>query len=488
MEHKQQHMTKPIQRTLSRSVSSFPSANLPRQHKTAMNQPKDTQVQEVDVINTLIRWMILFSMLGLLLLWILSLWFDQIRLPAEPASLVFILMPFLAVFIDTVAAARAKSKHQALGNSHHHDFSVIVPIYGNMKYLENAEYLSQYGDKVILCTTGNEAPEFYKAFKKVCRERGFRYFIDAPVNNSKATTMTKLRATSGTIRDRLIRNVLENEVKSTYVVPIDADTLTPKPLSLLVGELVNRNLDIASIRLILANADESILTRLQNHEYQLAMQLRFVAPWMISGACHVAKTSVLRDIMNRHSLFFQGNDVEVGLIAVSRGYKIGHIPFEVSTAVPASLRNWYRQRLAWAGGEFRLFLPNFRFVIQHPFFWVYGGIFSILIAPLRWVSLAHPTTILLEIFGLYAVIRILLHWSTRDRWLLLMPFYTLFSSLIMTPIGIPWYFVMAKKDKNMGIIRPNADATPTVWNHRLIKIIFAVLILAILLSHYRITI
>lgn len=486
MKSKPAPVTKLDKKHLSKDAKAITPNGSSRQSKTTVIIPKAVPLHEADITNTLIRWMILFSMIGVLLLWVMSLWFDQIRLPAEPAYFIFVLMPFLAVFIDTVAAARAKSQHYKLGNTHHYDFSVIVPIYGNMKYLENADYLSQYGNKVILCTTGTEAPEFYDAFKKICQERDFRYFIDAPTDSSKAKSMTKLRATSGTIRDRLIRNVLESEVKTTYVVPIDADTLTPKPLSLLVGELVKRNLDIASIRLILANPDESLLTRLQNHEYQLAMQLRFVAPWMISGACHVAKTSVLRDIMHRHSLFFQGNDVEVGLIAVSRGYKIGHIPFEVSTAVPATLRNWYRQRLAWAGGEFRLFLPNFRFVIQHPFFWVYGGILSILVSPLRWISLAHPSVILLEIFGLYALIRILLHWSTRDRWLLLMPIYTLFSSLIMTPIGIPWYFVMAKKDKNMGIIRPK-NVSPINWYRLIIRAFLGVLVIGILLGNYGVT-
>jgi hypothetical protein len=55
---------------------------------------------------------------------------------------------------------------------------------------------------------------------------------------------------------------------------------------------------------------------------------------MISGACHVAKTAVLHDIMNRHSLFFQGNDVAAGMIATARGYQSGHIPFDARTEVP----------------------------------------------------------------------------------------------------------------------------------------------------------
>lgn len=393
---------------------------------------------------------------GLLYLWLTI----PIDISSILGSFTFIVMPLFAIFIDSFAAIRAHSKQHEIGSHHNQDFSVIVPIYGNMKYLETVDYLRQYGDRVILATTGDEAPEFYEEFKQISEENGFRYYIDPPLKDvSKPTAVTNLRATSGTIRDRLIRNALETEVKTTYVIPIDADTVTPEPLSLLVGELVHRDLDLASIRLVLENPDESILTRLQNHEYQLAMRLRFIAPWMVSGACHVAKTPVLRDIMNRHSLFFQGNDVEIGLIAVSRGYKVGHIPFDVSTAVPASLNNWYRQRLAWAGGEFRLFIPNFRFVITHPFFWVYGGILSIFFSPLRWISLFHPSAVLIWVFAIYMILRIGLQWKTRDRWLIFMPLYTLFSSLIMTPLGIPWYFVMSKKDKNLGLIRPNRTIT-----------------------------
>ena len=34
----------------------------------------------------------------------------------------------------------------------------------------------------------------------------------------------------------------------------------------------------------------------------MAMQIKFVAPWMLSGACDAARTEVLADVMNRHSL------------------------------------------------------------------------------------------------------------------------------------------------------------------------------------------
>ena len=175
----------------------------------------------------------------------------------------------------------------------------------------------------------------------------------------------KRRSTSRPVRDRLIRNVLAT-VTEPYVIPLDADSFPGAPLGQLAGELVRRNLDIASVRIMPGNRDESVLTRLQYFEYWLAMQIRFIAPWLVSGACQVARTPVLKDVMSRHSLFFQGNDVEIGLLSEARGYRIGHIAFEIKSDVPATFIPWLRQRLAWAGGQFRLFIVNIRFARAAP--------------------------------------------------------------------------------------------------------------------------
>jgi hypothetical protein len=364
-------------------------------------------------------------------------------------GLTVIFLALVAVGIDTVAAIIATNRKYEFSGVGVADFTVLVPIWGNTKYLENIEYLAQYGDKVILCTTGDESVNFYASLQDIAGGFGFRLFIDESTGLQQASNK---RATSGTTRDRLIRNALEG-ISTTYVVPLDADSTTILPFDQLVGELVHRDLDIASIRLVTRNTS-GVLAKLQRLEYRIAMQLRFLAPWMISGACHVAKTVVLRDVMRRHSLFFQGNDVEAGLIAEGRGYKIGHIPFEVVTTVPSDIRSWWRQRLAWSGGEFRLFIVNAKFVFKHPFFWVYGALISILAFPLRWYTIVHPGWMMLIAAVLYILAIIYLHARSKSAWMLVMPFYTLFSSLIMAPFGIVMYGYMVYKHKNWGIIRP----------------------------------
>jgi cellulose synthase/poly-beta-1,6-N-acetylglucosamine synthase-like glycosyltransferase len=211
-------------------------------------------------------------------------------------------------------------------------------------------------------------------------------------------------------------------------------------------------LDFASIRLVPSNAD-SLLARLQAHEYRSAMLLRRIMPWLVSGACHAARSEVHHHVMSQHSLFFQGNDVEVGLLADRLGYRIGHIMFDVPTTVPSTTKAWLRQRLAWAGGEVRLFVANPQIALHHPFWWFYGAVVTIGGLPLRWEGLLVLGWAIVGVPATYMVLLLYLH---RGHWnwpLLLMPFYSAFSSLVVTPIGLYYYVRMAVADRNMGLIR-----------------------------------
>ncbi|MFD2078028.1 hypothetical protein [Actinopolymorpha cephalotaxi] len=106
-------------------------------------------------------------------------------------------------------------------------------------------------------------------------------------------------------------------------------------------------------------------------------------------------------------------------------------------------------------------MVNARFVGRHPWFWVYGGVVTIALAPLRWlavddvaggVALVSSLTVALV---LYAALVACLHWKHRGPALLVLPFYMLFVSLVMPLLGVLWYARMAWQDRNLGIIRPN---------------------------------
>ncbi len=379
--------------------------------------------------------------------------------------------PTIFVCVDVGGAVRARFI-EAVDPSDlwSDDFEIMVPIYGSMRYLENVDYLAAYGAKVLICTTTAESDDFYDELDDVAAAHGFRVFR----GEVGVQGVAGKRNTGGTVRDRLVRDGLA-QVRAANVVCIDADTVTDRPLNELVGAMLANDFDMVSVRLVPSNVGRWI-TRLQAHEYRVAMSLRKVAPWLISGACHAARTDVHRDVMAHHSLFFQGNDVETGLIAHSLGYRVGHIPFDVPTAVPDSFRAWWRQRLAWSGGEVRLFVVNIHLIRRHPVLWIYGGLIVILATPFRWLTVLSATWVLGLVVVMYVLFALYLHARTRDRWSLVIPLYSAFSSLILTPLGLVSYVRMAITSRNWGHIstrslRPSVVRVPAaVEPNRLVAV------------------
>ena len=381
-----------------------------------------------------------------------------------------VVIPLLALFVDLAAQLRVgkdrpHSRPAAAVESPAPDFTIMVPIYGDVKYLENIDYLDQYGNQVLLATSSTQSAEFYAALHDIADRHGFRVFSDTALPSAAELQQPGKRAVGGTLRDLIVRDA-HQVIDTDYVVCIDADTRTVLPLDLLVREFIAKDLDLASIRLEASNND-TVLARLQAHEYAMAMRLRLIMPWMISGACHIARSDVHRTLMNRHSLFFQGNDVELGLMAVELGYRVGHIPFRVPTTVPSHFTGWWRQRRAWAGGEFRLMAVNLRLSAKHPFLYLYGLVIIFGMLPLRWYYLTHPGwSPAMMIAAYYAVITVV-NWRTRDRCLLIYPLYALLYSLVLVPLGIYSYARMAIRYRNAGIIRPQGRPSTDPHLHKL---------------------
>lgn len=373
-----------------------------------------------------------------------------------------LLLPALTVIFDGFAGIHSRDRRYRGRWSRSMEFRLLVPIWGDIRYLTNIDALAPYAGRVTLCTTGDESQLFYAGLHRIASQHGFSVFVDGPQRSRhRLPSKRQARATGGTTRDRLIRNALA-DVTEPVVIPIDADSVPAASFEYLAGELVRRDLDLASVRVVPSNPAESPLTRLQALEYRIAMQIKFVAPWMLSGACHAARTEVLWDVMNRHSLFFQGNDVETGLIADALGYDVGHIAFDVLSDVPVRFRPWLRQRLAWAGGQFRLFIVNIHFARRHPFMWAYGAGAAYLALILRYQSLIHSTwRVPTAAAGYLALVLYLyLHRGRGKWWALAMPAYTLVLSFLLTPLGLIWYAKMAMASRNWGLIRPRRKYVP----------------------------
>jgi len=370
----------------------------------------------------------------------------------------WVLVPLVSVAVDIVPSGRAGHRKVCdieKSTTSNEDFEILVPIYGSLRYLENVEYLSEYGKRVVLCTSTDESEEFDQGLAALAVLHGFRIFA---THVPGRTVSAGRKSVAAPVRDLLVREALAT-VTATYVVCLDADTITEQPLQLLVGTFAANDLDVASVRLVPSNRN-TLLARLQGHEYRMAMRMRRLYPWLVSGACHVARTNVHYEIMQRHSLFFQGNDAELGILADVMGYRVGHIPFDVPTTVPARFTPWWRQRYAWVGGEFRIYFVNGRFFPRHLYFYIYGALIVTLMAPLRWVVVLDHPPVLVVTYLAYVASFVVLNWRTRSWDLLLLPFYSLIGTLVLVPTCVVSYLSMAFAHHNFGVIRPNrlADA------------------------------
>ena len=378
--------------------------------------------------------------------------------------------PLVALTIDVLGQVRASGRRLAWAGRHSTgargrqrviavhaevapctDYTVVVPIYGNIRYLENTAWLSQYGNRVLLATSASETDEFYAALTAIADEHDFRVFVGTEAVGHVAGK----RSTGGTLRDTIVRDA-HSVIRSTYVVCIDADTETTESVDVLVGAFAASGRDVGSVPLGVSNPD-TVLGRLQRIEYAMAMRLRRVMPWMVSGGCHVARREVHAELMARHSLFFQGNDVELGLLALGSGYTVGHLDFLVPTAVPDTLRSWWRQRLAWAGGEFRIMVVNIRLGLRHPWLWCYGLVITFLMAPVRLWWLPRSGWVLVAVLVCYTVAAAVINRAVRDPVVLLYPFYALLYSTVLVPLGLVTYLQMAVRSRNAGVIRPRRE-------------------------------
>lgn len=385
---------------------------------------------------------------------------------------------FLVSLIDFVVLVRARfKKHHAI---HKYtktdlDYTILIPIFGNMSYLRNIDFLKEYAKHVVLCTTTKETPKFNMAIEKISQENGFRIFRSDVVASSvqkpnpwKLFTYTlhgsgKLkkqenninvieRFSKETARDEIIRDSFV-AIDTSYCIFLDGDTIAKEKLFKLVHLMRELDFDLASVR-VLASKQKTLMEKLQSVEYALAMDARKIYPWLTSGACMVAKTSVIKDIMQHHSLFFSGGDIEIGKLAGILKYKIGHIRFEFYTDVPSTFKAWFKQRMAWFGGGFRHAVINLhRYSWRHPLFYFYTTILVYLLTPLRWYEVIMHPFILPVIIVLYWILIFIFHWKTRRWFYFLFPFYALIQIFILVPLGMFTYFRMVFSTNNIGLIK-----------------------------------
>jgi hypothetical protein len=378
-----------------------------------------------------------------------------------------LVMPFVMSITDFITVAKgnvARKRYSRVGDDRSQDFAILVPIFGDIKYLCNVEFLSAYGDKVILCTTTRESQAFNEAIEEVAEAHGFQIFrsrvVLASATKPPGRLSRNLRALDKRIakqvltdaaRDEIVRDSFD-AVRATYTICLDADTVAKDDLALLVGTMKARGYDIASVR-VLASREKTIIERLQGIEYRIAMDARRVYPWLTSGACTIGKTVAMKRIMHQHSLFFSGGDLEIGVLGTMMRYAVGHIPFEFYTDVPITFRAWFKQRMAWSGGSFRHAVVNGHRYLKFPWFYVYTVIIVYGLTPLRWYELAKRPSLLAIVIPIYWVLTVLAVARSFNRSVVLAPLYSLIQVMVILPLGTFVYLRMVSHSRNIGVIR-----------------------------------
>ncbi len=386
----------------------------------------------------------------------------------------YIAIPLLLSLADFIIILRAKFSNAAEVSSdgpQSDDFTILLPIFGSIRYLKNVEFLKPYGSKVLLCTTTRETRTFNERLKAIAAEHGFNiYRSSVPIASSKArpnpwrifsSTLTQTKDEDDDVwqyelgdeaRDEIMQEG-SRVVTTKYSILIDGDTVTRKPLDRLAGLMEEKKFDLASVRVLASKAD-TMMEKLQSVEYELAMDARKIYPWLTSGAAMIAKTGVMKEIMGHHSLFFSGGDIEIGKLAKMAGYKVGHIAFTFYTDVPRTFRAWFRQRVVWFGGGFRHAVINaHQYSWKHPLFYFYNTILVYALAPIRWYEAVKRPVIIPIVIFLYWFLILAFHWRRARLFYLIFPFYALFQVMVLVPLGMYAYFKMAFTTENTGMIK-----------------------------------
>jgi hypothetical protein len=330
-----------------------------------------------------------------------------------------------------------------------YDFALLVPIFNDLKYLTNIEFLKLYSPHVILCTTTQETPEFIEAIENLAQEHGFRISyspIEGTAKNPWAIYHKTLLA-----HDAVLKQTIHS-ITEKYVIFIDGDTYVADDLAILCGAMEQYKLDMASVK-ILPSRRKTIIEQLQGVEYDIAMRARLIYPWLTSGAGMVARKEVMNAVMENHSLFFNGGDIEIGKLAHLMGYKVGHIPMVFYTDIPSSFRKWVNQRRSWTCGMFRHAMVNIDLNLWHPFHFLYYSIVIYCLYPIKVLEILSHLYLLPLVILLYVTATFVANWKVRSRWMLIFPAYALFQTLVVVWLGFYRYVNTAHKTGNFGKIR-----------------------------------
>jgi hypothetical protein len=164
----------------------------------------------------------------------------------------------------------------------------------------------------------------------------------------------------------------------------------------------------------------------------------------------VARKAVMEAVMENHSLFFNGGDIEIGTLSDMMGYKVGHLPMVFYTDVPSTFRQWVNQRRSWTCGMFRHAVINLHLNLRHPFHFLYYTVVIYFLYPFKILEILTHVHLLPLIMILYVAATYIANWKVRSKWMLIFPAYALFQVLVVVWLGMARYVNTFIKTGNRG--------------------------------------
>jgi cellulose synthase/poly-beta-1,6-N-acetylglucosamine synthase-like glycosyltransferase len=315
------------------------------------------------------------------------------------------------------------------------DYTIIVPLFGHPRYFDRRDELLSYQSNVLVALEVSKP--IMADFAERLEGEGWRVerlMVDDP--NPAALLKEALRA-----------------VTTTYVLRLDADTVIRSDLSPAIAAAHAAGADICSTKCAVANR-VNVVTKLQALEYRMAMLSRHFRPWLTSGACFLARTEALRIVMDHHSMWTPGEDIETGRIAFALRMRIRHLDIVVETDAPDTWPALIRQRRLWWAGAFRhLWINMDRNLMHLPMMTGYYIATIWVSLYFKWWTMIDLKTLLATlpiVTAAYIFVTAITNLQVLSPWMLVLPLYSMAQVLVMPPLGAVHYVVLARRRGYLG--------------------------------------
>ena len=348
----------------------------------------------------------------------------------------------IGLMLDTQVLWRRNSTRPTMPSGTPPSYRVVVPIWGSLSYFKNRQALSYLGKNLVVVTV-NIPKSQESELREIERVHTVLRVPDA--HNASRT------ATSCDPISLMLYAVLR--VQADYYIRLDGDAVPQEHPSALVRAMELDKVSVASVSVRVHRSKLNALSGLQELEYDMANRNRGHSHWMTSGACFALSSGSAAFLALIHSFWFEGEDLEIGILADRHGLQVGHYDYPVMTLPPDTWAQWISQRIMWWTGAFRLGVVNADKMWRRPLWLLYttGIVWAALAVKL--VGLTSVLQWIAPMVALYILLLYAMHWKLRNRWMILYPVYSLTQVLFFPLLGMVRYVRQAKRRGDLGRIR-----------------------------------